>query len=69
MIFSNQISLTFPKFLKLLNHYDCSRIRLLSQGPKRTSQDRTLTYRTFLNTNVSYKKLNQWGILIQGGRK
>jgi len=44
MLFSNQISLTFSKFLELLNHYDCSKVGLLGQSPKKTFGDGTLTY-------------------------
>lgn len=44
MLFSKQTSLTFSKFLSFLNHYDCSRVRLLAQGLEKTSQDGTLTY-------------------------
>jgi hypothetical protein len=32
------------KFLEPLNHYDCLRVGLISQGFERTTQDGTLTY-------------------------
>jgi hypothetical protein len=47
MLFSNQTSLKFPKFLEPLNNYDCSRVGLLGQGLERTSQDGKLTYEHF----------------------
>ncbi len=47
MLFSNQTSQKFPKFLEPLNNYDCSRVGLLGQGLERISQDEKLTYQTF----------------------
>jgi hypothetical protein len=60
MFFFNQTSLTFPKFFEFLNQYNWTKVRFLSQGPKRVSQDGTLTYQTFWIQTSLIETQNWW---------